>query len=396
LLAAAAMLAGPSIGQAQNITGTGPFTAGEGGGFQTPILTDYPTRTPFGRPGDAGFYTAFEFVMLTQTRAIGHQAIARRGFRDSDGSITGDPGRFIGPGTEALNTRDFSPRTFAPGWFVEAGYVFDDRTRIFFNYMQLTDSHYSLGASEVPFQFNGPTNLSHTFLTADVFNFHSAFGGPTQKVNNTGDFAVFGIWNGARQMDIKFTQRFQEMNFGARVPLFQSEQSRVYGLAGGKFAWFFERFHWRTVSVDTAGNTSPLFAANYTNTLSQRMYGPFVGCGHEIFMANQFSLSLDVTGSILMDVAKQRAKYRLGDETIQSKWGREEFRLVPNANAAVNLWWYPTDGVQIRVGYQALTFYNTLYMLEPVGLNYGNINPSYHVRAFRLLHGFNVGIGFFF
>ena len=126
------------------------------------------------------------------------------------------------------------------------------------------------------------------------------------------------------------------------------------------------------------------------------MYGPFVGCGHEIFVANQFSVSLDLTGAILLDVAKQRAKYELGDETVQSKWGREEFRLVPNANAAVNLWWYPIEGVQIRVGYQAMTFFNTLYMREPVGFNFGNIDPSYETKYFRLLHGFNVGIGFFF
>ena len=48
---------------------------------------------------------------------------------------------------------------------------------------------------------------------------------------------------------------------------------------------------------------------------------------------------------------------------------------MPNANAAVNLWWYPIDGVQIRVGYQAMTYFNTLYMLEPVGFNFGNIDP---------------------
>jgi len=396
LLAAAAIIAGPSTGAAQNITGTAPFTAGEDGGFQTPVNTDPVHRLPTGRPGDSGFYTAFEFVMLTQTRAIGHQTIATRGFIDSDGGFTGLPGTFIGPGTEALNTRNFSPRTFQPGWNVELGYRFDDGTRFFFNYLQLVDAHYSLGASLVPpFQRARP-DLSDTFVTAPVYNFNVAFAGPAQKVNGQNDFGVYGIWNGASQMDIKFTERYQEMNLGVRVPVLQTDFSRAYGIAGGKFAWFFERFAWRTVSYDVDGNTSPLDAADYTNTLSQRMYGPMIGCGNEIFIANQFSLSCDITGSLLLDVAKQRAKYKLGDDTVQSKWGREDFRVVPNANAAVNLWWYPIDGVQIRVGYQAMTYYNTLYMLEPVGFDYGNINPSYHVRAFRLLHGFNVGIGFFF
>ena len=170
----------------------------------------------------------------------------------------------------------------------------------------------------------------------------------------------------------------------------------MYGIAGGRFAWFFERFWWRSLSLDVSGNSQPQFAADYTNTLSQRMYGPFVGCGHEIFVANQFSISCDLTAAALLDVAKQRAKYELADKTIESKWGREEFRLVPNGNAQINLWWYPAEGVQIRVGYQAMTFFNTLYMLEPVGFNYGNIDPSYQIRYFRLIHGFNVGVGFFF
>src|SRR5262249_19564495 len=161
LLAAVAVLTGPSTGHAQNFEGTGPVTSGMDGGFQAPINADEPTRTPFGRPGDSGFYTAAEFVMLTQTRAIGNQTIATRGFIDSIGRVTGVPGAFIGPNTPAIQTGDFSPRTFQPGFNVEAGYRFDDGTRIFFNYMQLVDAHYSLGASLVPFGFQGPSNLSN-------------------------------------------------------------------------------------------------------------------------------------------------------------------------------------------------------------------------------------------
>ena len=57
-------------------------------------------------------------------------------------------------------------------------------------------------------------------------------------------------------MDIKFTQRYNQGEIGARVPLFQTEYSRVYGLAGGRFAWFFERFQWRTVSYDINGQAA--------------------------------------------------------------------------------------------------------------------------------------------
>ncbi len=396
LLAAAYLLAAPTISQAQSFSGTGPFTGGEGGGFQAPVNTDPVVHLPTGSAGSAGFYTAFEFVMLNQTKSIGNQTIARRGFFDSDGSITGVPGAFIGTGTPALDTGNFSQGTWQPGFNLEIGYRFDDGTRLFANYMQVYDAHYSQGASLVPPGFAGPANLSDTFISSPVFNFNVAFAGVGNKVNGVNDFSVYGIWNGASQMDIKFTQRFQQLTFGLRVPMLQTDYSRSYGIAGGQFNWIFERFGWRAVSYDVDGNTFPQSAANYTNTLSQRMYGPLLGCGNEIFLANQFSLSLDLTGSVMLDVAKQRAKYKLGDDTVQSKWGREDFKLVPNANAAVNFWWYPVEGVQIRIGYQALTFFNTYYMDDPVGFNYGNIDPNYGTKAFRLIQGFNVGIGFFF
>jgi hypothetical protein len=35
-------------------------------------------------------------------------------------------------------------------------------------------------------------------------------------------------------------------------------------------------------------------------------------------------------------------------------------------------------------------------MTDPIGFNFGNIDPNYGVKVFRLVHGFNVGIGFFF
>jgi hypothetical protein len=389
LLAAAALLAGPSAATAQ-------VTAGEGGGFQTPLNTGPLSALPTGRSGDAGFYVGMEFVMLAQTRAIGNQTVARRGFFDIGGQLTGISGSFIGSGEEALNPRMFGRRTMQPGFNLEVGYRLSDSTRIFVNYMQLYDAQYTLGASTIPPMFNTGANLENTFLSSPVFNFNNLFAGAINKVQGAPSLDNTGIWNAASQMDMKFTQRFQQLQAGARVPVLQSEYSRVYGAAGFQFSWFFERFFWRTVSQDVNGIADSNDAARYTNTLSQRLYGPFIGCGHEIFVANQFSVSLDLTGALMLAVEKQRAKYILEDQTSQTKWGREEFRLVPNANAAINLWWYPIEGVQMRVGYQALTFYNTLYMRDPVGFNFGNIQPGYYTKYFRLLHGFNVGIGFFF
>jgi hypothetical protein len=406
LLATAALLAGTGTVRAQ--------VREDQGGLNPPLNSEPTIPIPTGQAGQCGFYTAFEYIMLTQTRALGDQTIAFRGLIDSTGRITGVPGTFIGSANNgappALTTDMIGRTTFQPGWRVELGYSFDEGLRVYGNFLQLIDAHSSAGATAVPPFFRSQPNLSDTFLTAGVYNFPPAFAGPVVKTGF--DQAIggqssntYGIWNGATTMDIKFTERFTQGEIGARLPILQTDYSRVYGLAGGRYDWFFERFWWRTVSFALNGIANPTDAANYVNTLSQRLYGPFVGCGHEIFLANQFSLSVDLTAAVLLGVNKYRTKYSLGDSVdaaaafegpVTSKAGRVDFAVVPNFNGTLNLWWYPIEGVQMRVGYNAMTFFATRAMRDPVGFNFDAIDPVYDTRAFRLVHGFNVGIGFFF
>lgn len=412
LLAATAVFAWAETGRAQVPADTGlpvynsmPITARAQApanvGFDAPINTDPVIPIPTGRTGQAGFYTSAEFIMLTQTRTIGSQVVAFRGIVDSTGNITGLPGTYVGSGQVGLSTNDLGRTTFSPGFQVELGYKFEDGTRIYANYLQMFDAHYSAGASLVPPFFRSNVSLTDTFLTAGVFNFPSLYAGPQTKtqydtVPGSAGFNTYGIWNGASEMTIKYTQRYQQAEIGARVPVFQTDYSRVYGLAAGKFGWFYDRFNWRTVSYDVNGNARPEDAATYSNTLSQRMYGPIFGFGHEIFLHNQLSLSVDLTGGVLLNVIKERAKYELGDESTQSKRSNNEYSVVPNGNANVNLWWYPIEGVQVRVGYQAMTYFNTRRMTEPIGFDYGAIDPNYGTQVFRIIHGINFGIGLFF
>ena len=152
-------------------------------------------------------------------------------------------------------------------------------------------------------------------------------------------------------MDIKFTQRYQEMNIGVRVPMFQTDYSRVYGMAGGRFALVLRAVHLADRELRQRRNRIPALTPPITPTPSRSACtARSSGAGTRSSSPTQFSVSLRPDRCPLLDVAKQRAKYELGDETVQSKWGREEFRLVPNANADLNLWWYPIEGVQIRVG----------------------------------------------
>jgi len=371
------------------------------GGFQTPVNSDPVIPIPTGQAGQAGFYTSVEFTMLFMTKAIGSQTIAIRGFYDAPGAINGTPGQFFGTGDKALTTKDLgSGSTGMPGFRLELGYKFDTGTRLYANYLQVYDAHYSAGASQVQRGFQARPDLSDTYLTSKVYNFSRAFGGPQFDTNadtgRNGGFITYGIWNAADQMDVKFTQRYQQAEAGLRTPLYATDYSSVYSLAGARFAWIFERFAWRTVDIDNAGNAPPQSVANYSNTLSQRMYGAFVGCGHEIYLGSMFSASLDLTAAGFMNVAKGRAKYELGDQTTESKFGRETFSIVPSGTADFNLWFYPVEGVQMRLGYSGLTYFNTRYMRDPIGFNFGNINPDYGIKYFRLIHGFNAGIGFFF
>jgi hypothetical protein len=406
-------------------------------GFDPGLNTEPTIPIPTGRAGSAGFYASAEYVMLTQTRTLGDQTVAFRGVLDSTGLLSGNPGTLVGSGVDALNTSQLGRTTYTPGFNVELGYRFEDGTRLFANYMQLFDAHYSAGATLVPPGFRSGQNLENTFLVAPVFNFPPAYAGPGVKViqdlpgvgsrtitqsvvqgatvtvnqvsgpgggignvnnvipiiittpiigqvrvsvpgnqvivtrptqigsvtavnGNTGallsstpvivdqpqgvqggnpGYNAYGIWNGASNMDIKFTQRYTQAEIGARVPVFQTDYSRVYGIAGGKFAWFFERFYWRAVSYDINGFAAPSDQAFYTNTLSQRLYGPMVGAGHEIFLSNQFSFSCDLTAAGLLGLVKERAKYELGDESTQNKRSHNEWTFVPIANANLNLWW---------------------------------------------------------
>lgn len=458
-LTAVITLAGPPAAHAQQPPAAGAararpsptdFLTGTAGGVvaRGQIDTTYSASgepsekipIPTGSPGNHGIYTFFEFVYLTTTWPVGDQTVAYRGLVDSTGQATGVPGTYIGSGQKALSTNEFGRRSWLPGYNIGVGYKTDDGVSVYASYLQTFTHHYTAGASSAAPFFRSAPNLSDTFLVAGVYNFPSQFAGPTIKTNveatvvnsngqpgqtitnvipnpntnagqnptittitqippaaaGTGGNIFYGIWNGASNMTITFDQWFDQAEIGGRVPLLQTETSRVYGLAGGRFDWFMERFQWYTDSLDISGTGGPTYSARYNNTLSQRMYGPYVGCGHEAYIGNRFSVSTDFTAAGLLNIVKERAKYKLEDNSIQNKRTVNDYTLVPSLTANVQLWWYPIEGVQVRAGYNAMTFFNTKNMLDPIGFNYGAIDPVYNTQVFRIVHGLNFGAGLFF
>lgn len=361
----------------------------------------WPVPLYHDRPETGGFFAFGEFVMFHQTNPLRHQEIARRGFRDMDGSITGVPGTFVGSGQPALDARQAGgPGTYQPGFEVGIGWRFRDGSVLELSWMHLMKAEYWAVASVLggPSFFPG-FNLENTFLFAPVFNFPIEYAGPALDfpLAVANPFSAFGIWNAAELMSIEFTQRTEQIQARYRVPVWETECYRCYGLTGFRFFWIWERFKWRTVDTDINGQASPLDVAIYTNIVSNRMYGPFIGFGQEWYIGHGFSISLDLEAAILLDVIKERAKYELGEKFAppQAKRAVTDYEPVPELSAALKIWWYPIEGVQIQVGWDVMAFFNTIAARNPVSFNYGALDPPWE-RTTRLFDGFRAGIGLIF
>jgi Legionella pneumophila major outer membrane protein precursor len=414
LMVAAGLLTGPATGrvQAQPLNSEPWELSGN----------DHPKIwAPIGtyQHDGSGIYTAAEFILFHQPRPIGNQPIAVRGFVDSAGLLAGTPGAFLGSGEVALTTEGLGRTGWSPGCRLTLGYRFENGCNFSISWLHLFDTKYSGGAGiQGPNFQNQGFNLENSFLFAPVFNFSPEFTGPVARNTTGGDitvngFIVFGalngIWNGASDMTMVFTQRFDNWDLTGRFPVFETENARSYFMAGGRLSWIWERFQWRTVALgidveDVAEGEPPQmvaqpdWAARYLNTLSQRMYGPFIGTGHEVMLyaghGGSVGAGVECTGAILWDVIKQRAKYIREDQATQAKRGWVQNEIVPNVNIAFNLTWQPFEGMMIKLGWNAYNYFNTQYMAAPVGFNFGAIDPGYEKRFWRVLYGCNFGVGY--
>ncbi len=416
-------LAGGSPAAAQGLGGFGQTNVGsdtliDAGGLPgQPRDMNYLT-SPLGNPGKQGPFLYMDTLYYAQTWTLGKQLVAWRGLQDTTGAITTVPGTYIGSGVRALSTDQFGRSGYTPGFNLGAGFKFDDGSTITARIMHLTGQTYGAGATLATQYARNRADLVDSFLVSGVFNFPPEFGGPARRTAIEGqvvgrvvnpvtgavidpgrvvpDRAFYGVWNGASNMVIEYKRWYNEAEIGGRTPILDSGASKVFALGGVRYHMFMDRFSWLSQIYDLNGNTGGRNEARYSNILSQRMYGPYIGCSHDWYLKDKFSLSTDLTAGLMINFAKERAKYELGDESIQVKRSVREIDLVPTAGGNVNLWWYPTKGVQVRVGYSANTFYNTLNQDQPIGFNYGGLDPVYGRQAFRMIHGLNIGFGIFF
>jgi hypothetical protein len=459
----------------------------------------FPLPLGHDRMEKGGFFADAEFIFWRQTNPIKHQTIAIRGFDDVDGTVqlainvangtpNGQvtPGAFFGTARPALDASQVSgPVSYTPGFAMGLGWRFEDGLTVQLNWHHLVDVKYSAVASIIPPTFNLGQFLSDSFLFSPVFNFPNAFAGPTNKIGISTSIAgssaasattilnplpetivlpngtvisniflpvgvstlatsagfiivpqaAFGIWNGASIMDLVFVQRYDDFELLGRVPIYQTECCRCYGLVGPRIVQQWERFTWRTTAVTVsvppstatatatftqnltgnvpnttitmsvaAGLPAPVSGgafteedvAIYSNVVSNRMYGPMVGWGTDYYVGHGFSGALELRAGCLIDVVKERAKYERADRAISSQRSKSEYTVVPELDAIAYVTWYPIEGVELRAGYDLFTFFNTVASPRPVSFNYGGLDPPWEKGTFRMIDGFQAGIALIF
>jgi hypothetical protein len=234
-----------------------------------------------------------------------------------------------------------------------------------------------------------------------VFNFPPDFAGPATKVNLGNPGATFGIWDASTTQSIELLQRFDQYQISARFPLFGDDCNRTYWTMGPRMAWIWERFKWRVVANDVnTGQAGQDDVALYSNVLSQRLYGPFIGCGYEwckgTSLIGALSITLEGQAALLADIAKEIVKYERGDFAIQNKRSKTDYSFVPELSASINLCWYPVQSVQFRVGYDVMAFLNTIASPNPVSFNFGGLDPPFDKGHLRVFDGFRAGVMFAF
>jgi hypothetical protein len=367
-----------------------------------------PTYSP--RPELGGFFFAGEFIYWRQTNPLRDQLIAVRGFVNTDGgSPAGQaPGTFNGNGFPALTTRDVSgPNSYIPGYRFDLGYRFRNGVVVEGIYTHLFNVRLVGGAGLLPPTWQLDANLANTFLFSPVFNFSLDWAGPPlPDIANGNPLGNLGIWNAADEMSIRFEQRLEKWELRFRIPVWETEYDpisnpqhlalRTYGMVGLRHYWLWERFKWRTVDRDVFGNAQPSDVAVYSNVVSQPMYGPFIGWGAELYEGHGLSVSLDLFAGAYVNFVREIVRWEREDFVTGAKRARRVYTIVPETEAHLNIWWYPIEGVQIRLGYDLMALYNTIHSPRPVDFNFQGMAPDFPHRGVRLIDGWNLGIGFIF
>jgi hypothetical protein len=352
------------------------------------------------RPEDGGLFLFGEYVMYHQTNTISSQQVATRGFIAVDGTPFGvTSGTYIGSGAKALDTGQLiGPRTYVPGFELGAGWKFKDGSCLTFTFMYLFQEKYDAAATLAPKGLIVGDNFAESFITAPVFQFPNNFAGPLNKAGIGTGTAVFGVWNGASIMTEQFVQRFEHYDLSYRMPVYDTECYRLSGILGGRIDWIWDRYRWTSFDLDPLTNSSgPGDIAIYNNIVSNRLYGGKIACSQEYYMGHGLACMCDIGCCLFMDSAKTIVSYELGAkfDGPKNKRATLSWRVVPECEGTLGLMWYPTEFIQLQIGYNVMAFFNTLSSMHPIDFDYSALTPHFDTTP-RLFDGWKAGIAFIF
>jgi hypothetical protein len=351
---------------------------------------------------DGGIYVALEAWYARLSRPLASQPVAVRGFVDIDGSATGVVGNFVGSGEEALNVSQLhGPGSYTPGHNLTIGYRFRDGVAVQFSWLHLYNINYSAFAAILPPGFRTGQQLENTYLSSPVVNVPIEFSGnPAGNVALATPTSTYGIWNAASFMNISFQQEFDMVEVRVRVPIWETDDFRVYGLVGPRGTLIWERFLWRTTDVGIDGSLFPEDVGWYTNKIHNRLWGMFVGLGteHKLFSfpAGVVSLTADFDISAQIDSVKAHARYETEDFNTAFWRSRKLWTLAPGVNAFLGVAWYPYEAIKLQLGYNYMALFNTVSSPRPIDMNIGTLDPQYDLGTFRDLHGWRFAVSFVF
>ncbi len=373
---------------------------------------------------EAGFYFVGEALFWRLNNPLRSQPIAVRGFRDEAGQAAGVPGDFLGSGVVALDVQDVGNGKYEPGVRFSLGYRFENNWSIEASYWRMSEFRHTANAGIMPANFNVGANFADSFLFSPFFNFSSIWAGPVRDIVSavlppdilidpatglpTGGLdpddvfhggkviPAFGIWNAADDMTLDFKQEAQSLEILFKVPVVQTECGRAYVLCGPRALHIQETFKWRTVDLDVDGlGLDPADQATYVNQWENRLYGVQVGMGTDCYLGGGFAVSFEVRGGIFADIRSADIKIERGDEAAAIMRHRNDVYYSPMAQGGAYIWWFPIEGVQVRVGYEFLSIWNTLRSPNPVDFDAGALDPHFE-NSWMHFDGLSLGVAFIF
>lgn len=351
-------------------------------------------------------------------------------------SDVGTPGQFVGSGIVAMTATSVGDNEkFTPGSRMAIGYRLRNNIVFEASWLNLLATRSSASVGIIPPRNqNIGFDAANSFVSTPFYNYGPSYAGPSRDVIsdvlltpippnvgtvslvNTGSatgaaneiivddgfiddiinfrgtpIAAYGVGNGAELIIAKYRQEWNTGELNMRVPLFQGEVTRTYWLGGFRYAYLQERYRLLISDFSVEGD---LFQMRYTNRVKNRYYGMQMGLGSEAYLGAGWALSVQVKGGVLAERSE-------GETDITNFFDNRfshsdnQFGVVGMFEGGAYIWWYPVEGIQLRMGYEYMGICGARRSPNPIDYDLGRLRPVYE-HKYLSIDGFTIGVGFVF